>query len=132
MHVRNFLIRVLINALALAVTAYILPGIDTTGDVGAVLLVALIFGLVNAIVKPIVVVLTLPFTILTFGLFILVINGLMLLLTSSLSGERLVVDGLGTAILGGIVMGIAAIIVEAVLKGLGLSEEKPRHRREQP
>jgi putative membrane protein len=120
---RNFLIRVVINALALAATAYILPGIAVSSDVGAVLLVALIFGVINAIIKPIVVILTLPATILTLGLFIFVINGLMLLLTSSLSGGRLVVAGLGTAILGGIVMGIAAMLIEAVLKAIGLAEE---------
>lgn len=120
---RNFLIRVVINALALAATAYILPGITVSSDVGAVLLVALIFGVINAIIKPIVVILTLPFTILTLGLFIFVVNGLMLLLTSSLSGGRLAVAGLGTAILGGIVMGIAAMLIEAVLKAMGLAEE---------
>ncbi len=126
MALRNFLLRVLINAIALAITAAILPGITTSGDIGALVVVALIFGVVNAIVKPIAILLTLPFTIITFGLFIFVINGLMLLLTSSLSGGRLEVAGLGTAILGGIVMGLAAMVVEAVLRGLGLTEEKKR------
>ena len=88
-----------------------------------------VYSVVNAIVKPIVVILTLPFTIVTLGLFIFVINGLMLLLTSSLSGGRLVVEGLGTAILGGIVMGIAAMIVEALLKAVGLEEDRPRRER---
>ncbi len=125
---RNFFIRVLINAVALAITAYILPGITTSGEPEALLIVALIFGVVNAIIKPIVVILTLPATILSFGLFIFVINGLMLMLTSSLSGGRLAVDGLLTAILGGIVMGIAAMVVEAVLKSMGLSEEKRPRR----
>ncbi len=126
MALRNFLLRVLINAIALAITAAILPGITASGDIGALVVVALIFGVVNAIVKPIAILLTLPFTIITFGLFIFVINGLMLLLTSSLSGGRLEVAGLGTAILGGIVMGLAAMVVEAVLRGLGLTEEKKR------
>lgn len=126
MALRNFLLRVLINAIALAITAAILPGITTSGDIGSLVVVALIFGVVNAIVKPIAILLTLPFTIITFGLFIFVINGLMLLLTSSLSGGRLEVAGLGTAILGGIVMGLAAMVVEAVLRGLGLTEEKKR------
>jgi putative membrane protein len=126
---RNFFIRVIINAAALAITAYIMPGISTPEQLGTLLVVAIIFGIVNAIVKPIVIILTLPFTIVTLGLFIFVINGLMLLLTSSLSGGRLVVDGLWTAILGGIVMGIAAMIVEALLRVVGLEEEKPRRER---
>ena len=126
---RNFFIRVIINAAALAITASIMPGISTPEQIGTLLVVAIIFGIVNAIVKPIVIILTLPFTIVTLGLFIFVINGLMLLLTSSLSGGRLVVDGLGTAILGGIVMGIAAMIVEAVLKMVGLEEDRPRRDR---
>lgn len=129
MKLRNFFIRVIINAAALAITAYLMPGITTSGEIEALLLVAVIFGVVNAIIKPIVVVLTLPFTIITFGLFIFVVNGLMLMLTSELAGGRLVVDGLGTAILGGIVMGIAAIFVEWVLKVLGLEEEKPERKR---
>jgi putative membrane protein len=124
---RNFFIRVIVNAAALAITASIMPGISTPDQLGTLLVVAIIFGIINAIIKPIVVILTLPFTIVTLGLFIFVINGLMLLLTSSLSGGRLVVDGLWTAILGGIVMGIAAMIVEAVLKAVGLEEDRP-HR----
>jgi putative membrane protein len=128
---RNFFIRVIINAAALAITASIMPGISTPDQLGTLLVVAIIFGVVNAIIKPIVVILTLPFTIVTLGLFIFVINGLMLLLTSSLSGGRLVVDGLWTAILGGIVMGIAAMIVEAVLKTVGLEEDRPRRDRRQ-
>jgi putative membrane protein len=126
---RNFFIRVIVNAAALAITAYIMPGIATSDRLVTLLLVAVIFGVVNAIVKPIVVILTLPFTIVTLGLFIFVINGLMLLLTSSLSGGRLVVDGLWTAILGGIVMGIAAMIVEALLRAVGLEEDRPRRER---
>jgi putative membrane protein len=126
---RNFFIRVVINAAALAITATIMPGITTPDRLITLVVVAIIFGVVNAIVKPIVIILTLPFTIVTLGLFIFVINGLMLLLTSSLSGGLLAVDGLGTAILGGIVMGIAAMIVEALLKLVGLEEEKPRRER---
>jgi putative membrane protein len=126
---RNFFIRVIINAAALAITASIMPGIRTPDQLGTLLVVAIIFGIINAIIKPIVVILTLPFTIVTLGLFIFVINGLMLLLTSSLSGGRLVVDGLWTAILGGIVMGIAAMLVEAVLRAVGLEEDRPRRDR---
>lgn len=118
---RKFVMRLIINALALAATAYLLPGITLADDsVGPVLIIALIFGLVNAIVKPIVFIITLPFTIVTLGLFLFVLNGLMLLLTSALSGGRLVVDGLLTAILGGIVIGLVGMVVESVFKNMGL------------
>ncbi|MBC6937337.1 MAG: phage holin family protein [Chloroflexi bacterium] len=113
---RNFLIRVIINAIGIAITAQLLPGITVAdNDIGTLLIIGLVFGIVNALVKPILMILTCPAVILSLGLFILVINGLMLLLTASLIPARLTVDGLGPAILGGIVMGIISIILEALL-----------------
>ncbi|GIL11445.1 MAG: hypothetical protein BroJett038_01650 [Chloroflexota bacterium] len=113
---RNFLIRVIINAIGIAITAQLLPGITVAdNDIGTLLIIGLVFGIVNALVKPILMILTCPAVILSLGLFILVINGLMLLLTASLIPARLTVDGLGSAILGGIVMGIIGIILEALL-----------------
>jgi len=87
-----------------------------------------VFGIVNAIVKPILLLLTCPFVIITLGLFILVINGLMLLLTSALLGNSFVVDGFGTAIIGGIVMGIAAMVVEWILGQAGMDDHAPERR----
>lgn len=125
MFIRNFIIRLVINAVALYVTASLLPGIHILGDdIGTLVIIALVFGIVNAIVKPIVAILTCPFVILTLGLFIFVINALMLLLTAALLPERFVVDGFGWALGGGIVMGITAIIVEWVLDRLGFDEDK--------
>jgi len=121
---RNLLVRLAVNAIALVVTAHLLPGItlsDTSVEV--VLIIALIFGVVNAIVKPIVTILTIPLTIVTLGLFLFVVNGLMLLLTEALSGGRLQVAGLGAAIIGGIVLGLVGMVVEAVFKALGIAEE---------
>lgn len=113
---RNFLLRVLINAVAIAVTASLLPGIQiVNNDIGTLLLIGFVFGIVNAIVKPILTFLTCPFVILTLGLFLLVINGLMLMLTASLSGGRLIVDGFGWAVVGGIIMGIVGIVLEGLL-----------------
>ena len=119
----RFLIWVVVNAGALAVAAWLLEGIrvggKTTGEQAVTLIiVALIFGVVNAIVEPVVKLLSLPFILLTLGLFLIVINALMLLLTSWISGElghRFVVDGFWTAVLGAIVITIATWILEAVL-----------------
>ena len=81
----NFILRVLINAVGIAITASILPGITVANnDLGTLLIIGLVFGIVNALVKPILVLLTCPFVIATLGLFLLVINGLMLLLTEAL------------------------------------------------
>ncbi len=120
----KFLLRVVINAIAIAITASILPGIHVVNnDLGTLLVIGLIFGLINAVLKPLVSVLTCPFILLTLGLFVFVINGLMLLITASLSGGRLVVDGLGWAVVGGIIMGIVGLILETVL---GIRGKNPK------
>jgi len=81
-----FLIRLLVNAAALWVATQIVPGVTYHGGPLPMLGVALVFGIVNAILRPIALVLTFPILIVTLGLFTFVINGVMLLLTSSLSG----------------------------------------------
>jgi putative membrane protein len=113
---RNLVLRIIVSAVAIAVTAAILPGIHVVNnDIGTFLILGLVFGLVNALIKPIVALLTCPFIILTLGLFVLVINGIMLLITASLSGGRLIVDGFGWAIVGGIIMGVVNVVLESVL-----------------
>lgn len=117
----HFVLRLVVNAIALVITAYILPGIHVETDIGPLLLVALIFGIVNALVKPVITILSCPLIIVTLGLFYLVVNGLMLLITDALAGGRFEVDGLGWAILGGIVMGLVGMVLEGAL---GLNENK--------
>lgn len=113
---RDFLMRLLINAVALAATAAILPGISVRDNgIGTLLIVALIFGLLNAVLKPALLILSCPLVILTLGLFLLVVNGLMLILTDALVGDRFEVDGLLWAIVGGIAISIIASILENVL-----------------
>src|SRR5512133_3102284 len=108
----KLILRIIVSAVAIAVTASILPGIHVVNnDIGTYLLLGLIFGIINALVKPLVSLLTCPLVIVTLGLFVLVINGFMLLLTAAFSGGRLVVDGLGWAILGGIIMGIVNVVL---------------------
>lgn len=123
--IRSFIIRLVINAIALYVTASILPGITLRDNsAGTLLLIALVFGIINATVKPVVKLLTCPMVILTLGLFSLVINALMLLLTSALVGESVFrIDGFWTALLGGIVMAIVAMIAEWVLAQIGFEED---------
>lgn len=129
---RNFIIRLLINAVALAALIALLPdhyriaGAETQQEqIRALLLIALIFGLVNAFIKPVLKFLTCPFIFFTFGLFLLVINGALFLLVARLSellpgGVRLEVDGFLWAVIGAIIMSIVGMILE---KALGLDEK---------
>src|SRR5687768_10875460 len=104
---RNIILRVIINAIAIAITAYLLPGITVLrDDIGTYIVLGIIFGLLNAFIKPIISFLSCPFMLITLGLFVFVINGIMLLLTAALSDGRLIVDGLLWAIVGGIIMGV--------------------------
>lgn len=132
----QFIIRLIINAIALGVAAMIVPGIqfagggETTAIINA-LIVALIFGLVNAIIKPILALLTCPFYIITLGLFTFVVNALMLMLTSWLVGPRFVVDGFWSAFLGSIIISLVSTVLSTMLKenGSGRSAEHLGMRR---
>ncbi|MCS7323993.1 MAG: phage holin family protein [Anaerolineae bacterium] len=120
---RKFFLRLGVNAAVIFIAAAVLPGIHVRDESGLTyLLLGILFGVLNATVKPLLKLLTCPLILLTLGLFILVINGVILLLVSALSGGALVVDGLGTAILGGVVMSLANIILE-VLLGLRTEED---------
>jgi putative membrane protein len=98
--VNGFLVRMLITAVSLWLAALIVPGMELHG-VGTVLGAALLLGVVNAFVRPVVVILTLPLTILTLGLFLLVVNALMLALVSTLFAG-FVLGGFWSAMFGAI------------------------------
>jgi putative membrane protein len=119
----SFLVRVVVNAVALAFAAWLFEGIEVGGaersdQVLTLLGVALVFGLVNAVVAPVVKLLSLPFIILTLGLLLLVINALMLLLTSRIAEAvdlQFTVEGFWTAVLASIVISIVSAILGSVL-----------------
>jgi len=113
--VRNLVIRLFINAVALWGAASVVSGIELSDDFWAVLIVALIFGVVNALIKPLVTLLTLPLLILTLGLLTLVINAGMLLLTAVLT-RHLSVDGFWAALLGGLVISAVSLLLSVFLK----------------
>ncbi|MFG2224750.1 phage holin family protein [Streptomyces sp. NPDC048644] len=121
---KNFLVKTIANAAALAVAVWLLePDISLTGhNTGrkalTLILVALIFGVVNFIVKPVVKLLSFPLFILTLGLITLVINALMLLLTSWLAGTfnlAFHVDGFWTAVLGGVIVSVVSWAMHVLL-----------------
>ncbi len=115
-------IRIVIYAIGIALVAKIVPGIHLANDsIGTLVVIAIVFGLMNAILKPIVEFLTCPLVILSLGLFVLVINALLLLLTAALIPAQMKIDGFWPAFLGGIVMSIITIVMEQVL---GVSKKK--------
>ena len=113
MHV---LLRLLINAAALWVATQLVSGITYTGDGVSLLGVALVFGVLNVLIKPVLFLISLPFVILTLGLFTLVLNALMLLLTASVSDAL----GLGFAVAGFEPALKGALVVTIVSFGLSL------------
>ena len=107
------LLQIALNGVAILVAAYLVPGIVYTGSLPALLLVGLVVGLINLIVKPIVTFFSFPLIVLTLGLFYLVINGLVLYLAAWLLPHHLQVHGCGAAILGGLVMALVNWLVRA-------------------
>jgi putative membrane protein len=114
----NFLIRLIITSLGAVFTAYLLPGVEIKDFFTAIIL-ALVLALLNLLVKPILIILTLPATIFTLGLFLLVINAIIILLASSIvPGFK--VDGFWWALLFSIVL----TIITGIMNSLGGESKK--------
>ena len=114
----SFLIRLLVNAAALWVATRLVPGVTYTGGWAPFLGVALIFGFVNAFIRPLARFLTFPLIIVTLGIFSLVVNGLMLWLTSALSGALDLgfhVRGFWAAFLGALVVSIVSTVLSMLV-----------------
>lgn len=132
-------VRIIVNGLALWLAAVIVPGIhigeqgDTSHTVSTVLVVAIIFGIVNAILKPILTVLSLPFIVVTLGLFLLVVNAVMLQLTSWISGNldlAFHVDHFWwDAVFGALIITVVASVLNAVLPDRDRGRDRARSRR---
>lgn len=110
----NIAIRIAINAVALWVAAKLFDGITLSSSWSSVVLVAAIFGIVNAILRPIALVLSLPFLILTLGLFTFVVNAAMLAITDGLT-DALDVNGFWTTVFGAVVISIVSWALSAAL-----------------
>jgi putative membrane protein len=116
----KLLIRWLVTSIALVVAAWIVPGIHVGSDSWTVFAgMALILGLVNAVIRPILKLLSCPLIILTLGLFVLVINGITLMLASSIArswfGVSFYVDGFFSAFLGALIVSIVSVTLTALL-----------------
>ncbi|MEI8131128.1 MAG: phage holin family protein [Leptolinea sp.] len=111
---KSFFIRLLINAIAIAVTITLVPGINYTGGIGGLLGLAFIFGVVNAVIKPIFSFLTCGFYIVTLGLFTFIANAIMLNFTSVIAetfGVNFTIDTLSAAVIGALVISIISFIL---------------------
>ena len=121
---RGFFFRLIITALGLWAASRIIPGVQLDGW-RTLIIAALLLGIVNAVIRPIILILTLPLTVLTLGLFILVVNGISLSLVAwVLPGFH--VAGLAAAILGSVVVGLTSWVASAFVGGSGRIE---RYRR---
>ena len=121
---RGFLVRLLITALGLWIADQLLPGIVFTST-GALIVSALLLGVVNAVIRPILLILTLPLTVLTLGLFILVVNGISLALVAWLV-PGFQIAGLAAATLGAIIVGLTSWVASAFVGGSGRIERMKR------
>ncbi len=117
----RFLVKVVLMAGVFYGVAYLLHGIEVIpnpngplGEPGTYLWIALIFAVVNAVVGPVLRLLSFPFVLVTLGLFLLVVNAALLGLTAALS-DRLQVDGFGTALIGGLVLAVAGWAADQLL-----------------
>ncbi len=116
---QTFLTRTVISGFGLLIAIGLVRGLRFDGSAVQFIILALIFGLVNAIVRPILALLSCPLVLLTLGLFILIINALMLLITQSLAhvvGIQFVVADFGAALLGAIVISIVSIFANMIIR----------------
>ncbi|MBK9710002.1 MAG: phage holin family protein [Kouleothrix sp.] len=114
---RSIVLRWLISTLSIFAAVVLVPGIEFVGPGWELGIVALVFGLVNIALRPILTLLTCPLVILSLGLFALVINALLLLLTAQIAasfGVQFRVDGFWSAVLGGLVISIASLLLNAL------------------
>ena len=109
---RGFLLRWLFNAVAIYATTRIISGLRVP-DLGGAILAALVLGIVNAVIRPIILLLTLPVNILTLGLFTLVVNTIMLYLVAAVT--PLQISGFGAAFIGALLIAIISTLLSRLL-----------------
>jgi putative membrane protein len=115
----KFILRWVVNAIALFLAVYLVPGVNLEGGWVSILWLALIFGLINAFLRPLLTLLTCPLIVLTLGLFTLLINTFLFWLTSQVGqafGIGFTIEGFWPAFLGGLVVTVVSVIMSLILK----------------
>ncbi|MCA1031512.1 phage holin family protein [Bacillus timonensis] len=110
----KWLLSLIANSLVLLVVAHYIDTFYIEGF-GAAILASIILSILNVIVKPILVVLTLPVTILSLGLFLFVINAITLMLTQALIGDAFVIDGFGTAVIAAVIISVLNLLIQKLI-----------------
>lgn len=117
----RLLLKWLLSAAALLFVAYVFNGVEVKSFTSA-LVAAFIIGLFNVVLRPILVILTLPVTVVTLGLFLFVINALMFWAAAAVLGEGFQVNGFGAALIGSLIYSVLGIVIESALGGLFLKK----------
>ncbi|RYF07666.1 MAG: phage holin family protein [Comamonadaceae bacterium] len=117
----RLLLKWLLSAAALLFVAYVFNGVEVKSFTSA-LVAAFILGLFNVVLRPILVILTLPVTVVTLGLFLFVINALMFWAAAAVLGEGFQVNGFGAALIGSLIYSVLGIVIESALGGLFLKK----------
>ncbi|WP_226036029.1 phage holin family protein [Aquibacillus saliphilus] len=112
---KRWLVSILLNAVALVVVAYLFDSFQLDGF-GTAILASFILSILNVIVRPILVVLTLPITIVSLGLFLFIINAITLMITQAVIGSSFVISGFGIAILAAIILSILNLLLSQLVK----------------
>ncbi|MBF0705662.1 MULTISPECIES: phage holin family protein [Bacillaceae] len=111
---RHWIVSLLVNSIVLMVVAGYFEGFYLQG-IGSAILASVLLAIVNVFVKPILILLTLPVTIVTLGLFLIVINAITLMITAFLMGEAFVIDGFMMAILAALIIGLLNLLIDKVI-----------------
>jgi len=109
----HLLLRWLLNTLALFIVVQLMPRHLHAGSLVSLAIAALVLGLLNAVVRPLLVVLTLPLTVVTLGLFLIVLNAIMLELTAALV-DGFAIDGFGWAIVAAVILGLISLVTNRI------------------
>lgn len=112
--VSKWLLSILINAILLIVVAGYFESFYLSG-VGAAIIASMLLSILNVLVKPFLIILTLPVTILTFGLFLFVVNAITLMIAQGIMGDAFHIDGFGTAVLASILISLFNIMIDKVI-----------------
>ena len=115
---RSLLVRWIVVAIAFAITAGLLDGMDLSGGVTGALWIALLFGVVNAVIGTVLRILTLPLTVITLGLFSIIVNAFLLVIVDAISSDLTIDSFFWTAILAAIILSFVGVIVDVVIRAI--------------
>jgi putative membrane protein len=115
---RSLLVRWIVVAIAFAVTAGLLDGMDLSGGVTGALWIALVFGIVNAVIGTVLRILTLPLTVITLGLFSIIVNAFLLVIVDAISSDLTIDSFFWTAIWAAIILSFVGVIVDVLIRAI--------------